>query len=122
MANHVVWFDMPVLDLERAIQFYSNVLGVKLEKPSPDMPMAVFEGAGEIVTGCLFVDEANKPSATGLLLYFNVNDRLTDAVAKAEAHGGKVLIPVHQIGPYGYRAIVLDSEGNRISLHSEKES
>jgi len=43
---------------------------------------------------------------------------LEEAVALVEANGGKIVQPVHPIGPYGFRAIVLDSEGNRIALHS----
>ena len=58
-------------------------------------------------------------STGGPLLYLNANGRLDQAVAAAAANGGKVVEPKHQIGPHGYRAIVLDSEGNRIALHSE---
>jgi predicted enzyme related to lactoylglutathione lyase len=51
-------------------------------------------------------------------VYFNANGRIKDAVDQAEKNGGKVIEPVHSIGPHGYRAILLDSEGNRIALHS----
>jgi hypothetical protein len=44
---------------------------------------------------------------------------LDDALVKVGANGGKVIQPKHQIGPFGFRAIVLDSEGNRIALHSD---
>jgi predicted enzyme related to lactoylglutathione lyase len=33
-------------------------------------------------------------------------------------HGGTVLNPSHAIGTHGFRAIILDSEGNRVALHS----
>ena len=53
-----------------------------------------------------------------LLLYFNCSGRLDDAISMVEPNGGKVVQPKHQIGPHGFRAIVLDSEGNRVALHS----
>jgi predicted enzyme related to lactoylglutathione lyase len=51
-------------------------------------------------------------------MYLNAQGRLDEAVAAVAPNGGKVLKPKHNIGPYGFRAIVLDSEGNRIALHS----
>jgi predicted enzyme related to lactoylglutathione lyase len=48
--------------------------------------------------------------------------RIRDAVAQVERHGGKVMQAVHTIGPHGCRAIVLDSEGNRIALHSTRDA
>ncbi len=123
MAHYVVWFDIPVIDLERASQFYSRVLATSIERPVPDMPMGVLAHDGEQadqVAGCLFQDTDVRPSQHGPLLYFNANGRLDDALAQVEANGGKILQAKHAIGPYGFRAIVLDSEGNRIALHSEK--
>jgi hypothetical protein len=60
----------------------------------------------------------NKPSQIGPLIYLSVEGCLNDAVKAARANGGKVLQDKHQIGPHGFRAIVVDSEGNRIALHS----
>jgi len=73
------------------------------------------EGA---ISGCLVPSDGAQPSANGPLLYFNCQGRLDQAVSVVEPNGGKVLQPKHQIGPYGFRALVLDSEGNRIALHS----
>ena len=74
-------------------------------------------------SGCLCVGgdsvgRENKPSQNGPLIYLSVEGRLNDAVKAARASGGKVLQDKHQIGPHGFRAIVVDSEGNRIALHS----
>ncbi|HZS08668.1 MAG TPA: VOC family protein [Blastocatellia bacterium] len=119
MAHLIGWVDIPVTDLNRAISFYRNVTARKVEQEfGPEHPAAVFAHGGDDVAGCLFVDEEIKPSAQGPLLYFSVNGRLDEAVSAVEANGGRVIKPKHQIGPYGYRAIVLDSEGNRIALHS----
>jgi predicted enzyme related to lactoylglutathione lyase len=62
-----------------------------------------------------------KPSADGIMIYFDVNGRLKEAVAAVRANGGTVQQDVHSIGEYGFRAEVLDSEGNCIALHAETE-
>ncbi|MCL4690921.1 MAG: VOC family protein [Candidatus Hydrogenedentes bacterium] len=116
MANRVIWFDLPVSDLKRAIQFYSAVLGAKVVEDRPGV--AVIEhGAGEM-SGCLYSKPGMEPSSNGALLYFNCDGRLDAAVAAVEANGGKVLQPPRSIEPWGSRAVVFDSEGNRIALHS----
>jgi predicted enzyme related to lactoylglutathione lyase len=120
MANQCVWFDIPVLDLDRAIKFYSAMLGTPVKKEQfPGMTFGLLPHQGEEVGGCLCVMENVKPSAQGPLLYLNAEGRLDQALAATQSNGGKVLQPKHQIGPYGFRAIILDSEGNRIALHSK---
>jgi len=59
-----------------------------------------------------------KPSESGPLLYLNMHNRLDEALDAVEEHGGRVLSGKHSIGSFGFRAIVLDSEGNRVALHS----
>jgi uncharacterized protein len=116
--NRIVWCDVPVKDLDRSIKFYSVVLGVKVEKQSYSgwefASLAHENGVG----GCLTPSEEGRPSDHGPLVYFNCQGRLDEAIASVEPNGGKVLKSKHQIGPYGFRAVVLDSEGNRIALHS----
>lgn len=113
---------MPVVDLDRASVFYSAVLGIPLHKETFDgVSIGVFahdEGNG----GCLVPKEAETSGSAGILVYFNDNGRIRDAVQQVEAHGGIVDKPIHAIGPHGFRAIVVDSEGNRIALHSTVDS
>jgi predicted enzyme related to lactoylglutathione lyase len=115
--NRAVWFDIPVADLERARRFYAAVLGVGVNKEtSGDFSFCVIEhkdGNG----GCLVLEPADITGG-GVLLYLNVEGRIHDAVDNVVPHGGTVLKPPHPIGPHGFRAIVLDSEGNRVALHS----
>ena len=120
MANQIVWVDIPVKVLERAIRFYSAVLGAPVKKEEfPGMVIGILPHQDGEVGGCLYKNEADEPSSKGPLLYLNANGRLDQAIAAVEANGGKVLVPKHAIGPYGHRAIVLDSEGNRVALHSD---
>jgi uncharacterized protein len=118
--NRAVWFDIPVAELDRARDFYQAVLGVKVKKEEFDgLAFCVIEhsdGNG----GCLVLSP-DEISAVGVMLYLNVNGRIRDAVAKVRTHGGGLVEDVHSIGPHGFRAIVLDSEGNRVALHSERD-
>jgi predicted enzyme related to lactoylglutathione lyase len=119
VANQIVWVDIPVRDLDRAIKFYSAVLGAQVHKEEiPGAPIGVLPHSEGDVGGCL-VPHPDSTPAGGPLLYLNANGRLDQAIAASANNGGRVLEPKHQIGPHGYRAIVLDSEGNRIALHSE---
>ena len=118
MNNSVVWVDIPVARLDRAIAFYSAMLGETVEKEGgPGFSFGLLPHAE--VGGCLV--EANgdsQPSRNGALVYLNAEGRLKQAVEAVKTHGGQVLQDIHPIGPHGWRAIVLDSEGNRIALHS----
>jgi len=120
MANQIVWCDIPVLDLERAVKFYTAALGQDVKKHDfPGMTGAVLPHGDGDAGGCLIRSPNEKPSAQGVMIYLNVNGRLDAAIRAVLAHGGKVVEPKHEIAPFGFRAIVLDSEGNRIALHSE---
>lgn len=120
--NRAVWFDIPVVDLERSVEFYQAVLGVPVHTESFDgFFFAVLdhkEGNG----GCLVPMPDAVQRDGGILLYLNVHGRIQDAVAKVCEKGGEVLEEIQPIGPHGFRALVRDSEGNRLALHSEVDS
>jgi predicted enzyme related to lactoylglutathione lyase len=119
MSNQIVWCDIPVKDLDRAIKFYSAVLGKPVSKePFSGTDFGLLPDADSGVSGCLVVSKEHKPSADGPMIYLNCEGRLPIAIAVVDLNGGRVLQPRHAIGDRGFRAIVLDSEGNRIALHS----
>ena len=119
MANQVVWFDLPATDLDRAVRFYSAIMGVQVKKEQHGgSAIGVLPHADTDVAGCIFTGKDARPSQDGPLLYFNCQGRLDAAIVAVESNGGKILTAKHQIGAYGSRAVVLDSEGNRIALHS----
>ncbi len=118
--NRAVWFDLPVVDLERAAAFYRAVLKIDVEVmkfgPMAFAVLAHDKGNG----GCLVV-QPEAVSSVGALVYLNANGRIRDAVAQAIAHGGKVLEDTLATGSHGFRAVILDCEGNRVALHSARD-
>lgn len=118
--NVIDWIEIPVKDMARAKRFYNSVLGKDLtDFPMPGMEMAVFPWVrdGEFAMGSLVKSQGYKPSATGTIAYFYSED-LSNELGRVEDNGGKVLMPKTSIGENGFIAHFLDSEGNRIGLHS----
>ena len=120
--NRAVWFDIPVADLDRAQKFYSGVLAINVAKEQfGEISFCVLEHA-EGNGGCLIERPEEVSGKSGILVYLNADGRLRDAVAKTTELGGSVIEDVHSIGPHGFRALVLDSEGNRIAIHSDTDA
>lgn len=124
MNNAISWFEIGTTDLERATKFYETIFGLKLiplDLPNIKMRMFPLEDMENGVGGAI-VDsgEFHKPSSTdGPLIYLNGNPDVQNVLDKVEAAGGKILIPKTMISPeYGFMAVMLDTEGNRIALHS----
>jgi predicted enzyme related to lactoylglutathione lyase len=118
LHNRAVWFDIPVADLDRAAGFYRAVLKIDVHKREFDGVGFCFLEHDQGNGGCLIVAPTEISPTGGILVYLNVDRRIRDAMIQVEKLGGKVQKSVHAIGPHGFRAIVQDSEGNRIALHS----
>lgn len=120
MAHSFVWVDIPVTDLDRALHFYSGVFGLEVTREGgPGFQFGLLPHGNDDVAGCVYVsDPDNAPSRKGPLIYLNVQGRMDQALQAVVQRGGQVLQPVQPIGPHGWRAIVLDSEGNRVALHA----
>jgi uncharacterized protein len=119
--NRAVWFDIAVSDLERAASFYRAVLDVPLHlERSRGAPFYVFEHGGGN-SGCLVAtDSPIQPGS--VLLYLNVDGRIRDALVQAQRRGGIVVDPIRPIGDHGFRAVIQDTEGNRVALHSRSNA
>ena len=123
-ADTLCWTDIPVANLDRAIKFYSAVLGKEVRRLSEGrMEYGLLPHEEQNASGCLVVraDSGgvdNRPSANGPLIYLSVEGRLDEAVETARKNGGKVLRARQKIGEHGFRGVIIDSEGNRIALHA----
>ena len=124
--NVVGWFEIPVTNMDRAIKFYEEVFDFKLSRHIlGPIDMAWFPAMedGHGTSGSLVYNErAYKPSMDGVLIYFTAQSGdLSIELGKVEKSGGKILLPKTQISAeVGYMALLTDSEGNRIALHSAK--
>ncbi len=124
--NVVGWFEIPVADMDRAVKFYEAVFGYRLERHQMgaiDMAWFPMQPESYGAMGALVCNEEfYKPSTEGTLVYFHApTGELDNELGKVEVAGGKLLIPKTQISEeHGHMAVCLDTEGNRIALHSMK--
>lgn len=121
-TNMVSWFEIPVLNMDRAISFYNKVFDIKIKSQDFGgvlMGWFPFDEGKEGASGSLMQNKNYQPSEThGVLIYFSSED-LQIQLDRVEAAGGKILQKKTQISPdVGFMALFVDSEGNRISLHS----
>jgi hypothetical protein len=120
--NPIVWFEIYVQDMERAKKFYESVLGLsltRLESPIPGMEIWSFpmlENAPG-ATGALVRMEGKPSGGNSTLVYFSCADCSVEA-NRAVASGGQIFREKFPIGQYGFIALVIDTEGNMIGLHS----
>jgi hypothetical protein len=120
--NAVVWFEIYVADMERAKAFYEAVFGrelMPLPATAPIEAMLAFPWNDEApgAAGSLVKMAGKDPGNGGTLVYFACQD-VADESAKAQAAGGQVAMPKMSIGEHGFIALVMDTEGNMIGLHS----
>lgn len=120
MKSSISIFEIPATEISRAVDFYQAILDIKIEKIDvQEMQMGIFPNEGQLVTGVILKAEGYKPSADGVTIYLNGGDNLQVILDKVEKNGGKILIPkTPHADEVGYFAIILDSEGNKIGLHS----
>lgn len=123
-SNPVVYFEIPVQDIDRAIRFYTAVFDFKFEKTTIDhyeMALFPFEAPQAGISGALAKGEVYKPSKEGVIIYFSTDD-IEATLQLVLANNGKILYPKTFNGDLGFVAEFEDSEGNRIALHQAVES
>ena len=121
--NAISWFEIPATDLNRAQKFYETIFDMKMmPMEMENIKMRMFPLEDMMGVGGALCDSGgfHKPSATdGPLIYLNGNPDLDIVLNKVEAAGGKIMVPKTEISPeYGFMAVFIDTEGNRIGLHS----
>jgi predicted enzyme related to lactoylglutathione lyase len=123
MPDHAInWFEIPVDDFDRAKMFYSKLFDYEMEVmdmgPSRMGMLPFAQGKGHV--GGAIVKAADfLPARQGTIVYLHGGDDLSTILMRVETAGGKVLVEKTQITPeIGYYATFLDTEGNKVSLHS----
>jgi len=122
MASVVNWFEIPAADLNRAVKFYTQILGKEFQQMEMmGFKMAFFPMEGEGVGGALVQGEGYKPTQEGIVVYLNGGEDLSIPLSKVEKAGGKILMPKTKItDEIGYMGFFFDSEGNKVAFHSQK--
>ena len=120
MKSFISIFEIPATEISRAVDFYQTILDIEIEKMDiPEMQMGIFPYEGQMVTGIITKAAGYQPSADGVTIYLNGGDNLQVILDKVEKNGGKIMVPkTLHADESGYFAIFLDSEGNKIGLHS----
>jgi uncharacterized protein len=122
-ANALNWFEIPVTDINRAKSFYESIFSINMDSQEMmGMQMAFFpyDPTNGKVSGALVQSDMHKPSVDGAVVYLNANEAGMDNVLnRVVSHGGSVVMPrTHISEDVGYMAFFIDSEGNRMALHS----
>ena len=120
MNSFISIFEISATEISRAVDFYQAILDIKIAKMDmTEMQMGIFPYEGQMVTGVIIQAEGYRPSADGVTIYLNGGDNLQVILDKVEKNGGKILVPkTLHADESGYFALFLDSEGNKIGLHS----
>ena len=120
LKHYINWFEIPALNLERAVAFYNQIYGIEMETHELDNYSMAFFPANKGIGGAIVMGQGCIPSETGTLVYLNGGKDLSPVLEKIEPAGGRIVLPKTQINDAaGYFAIFIDSEGNRLALHSK---
>jgi len=122
MKNAIAWFDIPTLDFNRALKFYSEILGAPLRVDDYlGQRLAYFpmDPKGDVGGDLVPPSKHNKPSKTGTRVYLSL-ESIDDVVARVVKAGGRIVQAKYSIGQPGFIAIIEDTEGNVVGLNSTK--
>lgn len=118
MAHVVNWFEIPTTDFDRAVSFYSAILGHELSIGEfMGTPHGFFRDADGASYGAVIQQSTAVPGNTGTLIYLDAPN-LDQVLERVEGAGGSVELPKTSIGEMGWIAVVVDTEGNRVGLHT----
>jgi predicted enzyme related to lactoylglutathione lyase len=121
-TNPVVYFEIPVNDIDRAIKFYSLVFNFDFDKENIDnneMALFPFVDENSGISGALAKGEIYNPTKDGVVIYFKT-ENIDETLKLATSNGGQILYPKTDNG-IGLVAEFEDTEGNRIALYQPKE-
>lgn len=120
MRNTINWFELPVLDFERAKKFYENIFKCEIsDNMMGPYRMGFFPADQQAVSGAIVHGDGYVPSDKGAVVYLNADGILDEVLERIPKAGGRVVLPRTPITPeIGDYAMFLDSEGNKVALHT----
>lgn len=121
LKNYISWFEIPAYNFERALAFYNDIYSMQMETSEGNGYLMAYFPAKSGIGGAIVCGDGCIPSNTGPLLYLNGGPDLSSVLSKIDHAGGRVVMPKTLISEdAGYFALFIDTEGNRLALHSNK--
>lgn len=118
--DYVSWFEIPAIDFDQAVHFYSHIFGIEMPQNITEVNAMAFFPATSGIGGAVIAGPGSIPSDTGPLIYLNGGKDLNNVLHKVEEAGGRIVMTKTMIGEdAGYFAIFIDSQGNKLALHSK---
>jgi uncharacterized protein len=121
MKSSINWFEIPTRDMDKAVAFYEQTLGLTLKREVfSGGPMAIFpvDDMATGVTGAIVANGPFAPGSSGVVVYLEAADGVQACLKRAKAAGATEAVPHTAIGEHGWIAVVRDPEGNLLGLHS----
>ncbi|WP_297696292.1 VOC family protein [uncultured Eudoraea sp.] len=120
IRDYVSWFEIPAIDFQQAVNFYNHIYGIEMEQNITDVNAMAFFPVTTGIGGAVIAGPGSVPSDTGPLIYLNGGKDLSNVLDKVEEAGGRIVMPKTLINEEaGYFAIFIDSQGNKLALHSK---
>ena len=120
IKDYVSWFEIPATDFQQAVHFYNNIFGIEMEQNITDVNAMAYFPVTTGIGGAIIAGPGSIPSDIGPLIYLNGGNDLNDVLNKVEENGGRIVMPKTLISEdAGYFAIFIDSQGNKLALHSK---
>ena len=116
----ITWFEIPAANFERAVNFYNEIFAIDMETNVMGGYSMAFFPVKSGIGGAIISGEGSTPCDRGPLLYLNAGDNLEHIQNRIQDAGGRVLMSKKLINEEsGYFALFIDSEGNKLALHSK---
>ncbi len=121
IKDYVSWFEIPALDFHQAVHFYSEIFGIEMQQKITNENAIAYFPVTSGIGGAIIAGPGSIPSDRGPLIYLNGGYDLNNVINKVELAGGRIVMPKTLISnDAGYFAIFIDSQGNKLALHSKQ--
>lgn len=120
VKDFISWFEIPAINFHQAVDFYNHIFKIDMETQFDDNYAMAFFPADQGIGGAIVTGPNSIPSAIGPLIYLNAGKDLNVVLNRVEAAGGRIVMTKTFIDEEsGHFAIFIDSEGNKLALHSK---
>jgi predicted enzyme related to lactoylglutathione lyase len=124
LINSINWFEIPVLNFERAKEFYSRIYDYEMHETtmaSGKMGFLPMDPDSQGIGGAIVQGANYVPTSLGVKVYLNGGNDLQTVLDRVPGAGGDILVHKTKItDEIGFFAVFEDTEGNHISLHSKE--